>query len=477
MKTYIAIIFLLVNFLLASTAISANRGIVPVPILDTNGKQVGLYKESYALIVGVSEYSHWPNLPGVEQDIQSVKQTLENHGFHTIVHSDPDYNKLTESIENFINQYGQDPDNRLLFYFAGHGHTLKLAYGEEMGYLVSADSPNPNQDKAGFLTKALDMQQIEVYAKRIQSKHALFMFDSCFSGSIFSLSRSIPKNISFKISQPVRQFITAGSKYEQVPDKSIFRAQFVSALNGEADSDGDGYITGVELGEFLQKTVVNYSKGTQHPQYGKIRSPYLDKGDFVFSLKKLNLRNSVQASIAPMLKPPGSATPIPDSIPSPPQHPKQFGHLQVNVNVANARVNVNGEFKGIARLNNPLNIARLPIGNNWVHIESDGYTALNFSSLIKNNDWTEEWYWLFEEDKEHFVHKDQIKDIGDLSNVNVRIFSSSSPETATPTTTSNIDIIHKYDLPRYKRQIIEQRHRHFNHKNKKQHSRNFRRRR
>ena len=81
-----------------------------------------------------------------------------------------------------------------------------------------------------------------------------------------------------------RQFITAGSADETVPDESIFRRQFVAALTGEGDVDGDGFVTGTELGEFLQKTVVNYSRAAQHPQYGKIRNPNLDKGDFVFSV-------------------------------------------------------------------------------------------------------------------------------------------------------------------------------------------------
>jgi len=478
MKPYFAIFFLLFNLLFSSTAISATRGIVPILIMDEEGNRVGLYKESHALIIGISDYFYWPNLPGVDEDIQSVKQVLENHGFHTVVHSNSNFENLIESIENFINQYGQNPDNRLLFYFAGHGHTLKLAYGEEMGYLISANTPNPNQNKAGFLTKAMDMQQIEVYAKRIQSKHALFLFDSCFSGSIFSLSRSIPKNISVKISKPVRQFITAGSKYEQVPDKSIFRTQFVSALNGEADVDGDGYVTGVELGEFLQKTVVNYSKGTQHPQYGKIRNPYLDKGDFVFSLKKLDSKNIKQASIAPAPTFPQSTFSAIAPIPSPPQHSKQVGHLQVNVNVAKAKVSVNGELKGIARLNNPLNITRIPVGEVWVHIESKDYIPLDFSSHIKNNDWTEEWYWLFKEEKERFVHKDQIKDIGDLSNVNVRIFTSDSTQSSArqkQKSLQNIEIIHKYDLPRYKRQIVEKRRYYLNRKNNKHHTRNYRR--
>jgi hypothetical protein len=414
MKTNFVIFSLLLNLLFAPTTISATRGIVPIPIMDEQGNRVGLYKESYALIVGISEYSYWPNLPGVEQDIQSVKQTLENHGFHTVVHSNSNLDNLIKSIESFINQYGHNPDNRLLLYFSRHGHTLKLAYGEEIGYLVSANTPNPNHDKAGFLTKAMDMQQIEVYAKRIQSKHALFLFDSCFSGSIFSLSRYIPKNISFKINKQVRQFITAGSKNEQVPEKIIFREQFVSALNGETDNNGDSYVTGSELGEFLQKTLVNYSKGTQHLQYGEIRNPYLDKGDFVFSLKKLEIESIKQASITPVptLSQPPTPTILP--IPSPPQHFKQVGHLQVNVNVAEAKVSINGKLKGLARLNNPLNITRLPVGKVWINIESNDYVPLDFSSHIKNNDWTEEWYWLFKEEKERFVHKDQIKDIGDL---------------------------------------------------------------
>lgn len=101
------------------------------------------------------------------------------------------------------------------------------------------------------------MQRIEEYALQIQAKHALFLFDSCFSGSLFALSRAVPDIISYKTAQPVRQFITSGSANETVPDESIFRAQFMRALQGEADSDQDGYVTGTELSEFLQRTVVN----------------------------------------------------------------------------------------------------------------------------------------------------------------------------------------------------------------------------
>lgn len=261
------------------------RGLNVVKIMDSSGEEIGLYKESHALIIGISDYTAgWPVLPGVKKDVEAVKAGLEEQEFQVEVVENPTREELDKAFTDFINQYGQEPENRLLFYFSGHGHTLKLAYGDEMGYIVPVDAPNPYTDETGFLAKAMDMQMIEVYAKRIQAKHALFLFDSCFSGSIFSLTRAVPESISYKTAQPVRQFLTSGSAEEQVPDESIFRQQFLAALQGEGDANGDGYVTGAELGEFLQGKVVNYSKGSQHPQYGKIRHPTLDKGDFVFQL-------------------------------------------------------------------------------------------------------------------------------------------------------------------------------------------------
>jgi hypothetical protein len=255
-------------------------------IRDKSGQEVGLYENSYALVIGVGEYTGgWPRLPGVKHDIEAVKEMMEKHGFQVTVVEDPDSVRLKQAFDDFINRYGQNPYDRLLFYFAGHGHTVKLAYGGEMGYIVPADAPDPNKDSSGFLAKAIDMQMVEVYARRIQSKHAMFLFDSCFSGKIFALTRAFPENITYKTVMPVRQFITSGSADEVVPDKSIFCPQFVEALKGEADTDKDGYVTGTELGEFLEKTVINYTKNYQHPQYGKIRDPLLDKGDFVFQLK------------------------------------------------------------------------------------------------------------------------------------------------------------------------------------------------
>jgi hypothetical protein len=266
------------------TPVAPARGFDIVSIRDRQGQEAVLYRGSYALVIGVSGYADWPRLPGVLQDITAVVTMFQAQGFQVEQVLDPTFDDLRHAFDDFINKYGQAEDHRLLIYFAGHGHTLKPKYGGDMGYIVPVDAPIPQRDEAGFRTRALSMQEIETYARRIQSKHVLFLFDSCFSGTIFSLSRAVPEYITYKTRQPVRQFITSGQADETVPDTSIFRQQLVAALQGEADRDGDGYVTGAELGEFLQQQITNYSRDSQHPQYGKLRDPYLDKGDFVFSV-------------------------------------------------------------------------------------------------------------------------------------------------------------------------------------------------
>ena len=280
-------VFLMALWLGSALAVAESRGTV-VRIPGPDGKEVALYQGSHALLIGASAYTNgWPKLPQVPDDLRAVRAVLERQGFAVTEVIDPDHRALRRAFDEFINAHGADEDskdNRLLFYFAGHGHTLDESFGGKMGYILPVDTPPPQRDPAGFRATALDMHQIEVYARRIQAKHALFLFDSCFSGSIFALSRGIPEPISYKAARPVRQFITSGGADEKVPDESIFRAQWVAALNGEGDLTGDGYVTGAELGLFLEDTVANYSQGSQHPQYGTIRDPRLDKGDFVFQV-------------------------------------------------------------------------------------------------------------------------------------------------------------------------------------------------
>lgn len=304
-------ILLVSVFLFTSFLSGQDRGMKPVQV-PVDGKTTTLYNSSHALLIGAVDYqSGWPQLPGVRDEVTMLKSALERNGFAVEVVMNPTSDQLYRAFTDFINLYGQDLDNRLLFFFAGHGYTLKTAWGEELGYLVPVNAPNPNYDPGEFQNQAMEMAQVEIYARRLQAKHALFIFDACFSGSLFSNTRSIPEIITYKTTLPVRQFITSGSAEETVPDKSIFAELFVRALEGEADLDRNDYITGSELGDYLQSNVVNYTMSRQHPQYGKIRNPNLDKGDFVFPVSSEETAVSPGTTVSTTIATPPRTTATP----------------------------------------------------------------------------------------------------------------------------------------------------------------------
>jgi len=275
---------------------------IEVVIKDRAGRKVGLYTGSYALLVGVSRYTAgWPILEGVPSEIDGIEKALIGQGFGVQKVLDPTSDQLKDAFDDFIDRYGFDRNNRLLFFFSGHGHTRQKG---RKGYLVPADAPDPRFDEKGFVRKALGMNQILAWSRRIEAKHALFVFDSCFSGTIFKAKSlpELPPHISDITSRPVRQYISAGSSGEKVPAQSVFVPSFVRALRGEADVDRDGFVTGTELGMYLHKKVLSYDTG-QTPQYGKIKDPDLDEGDFVFALK-----SAVEPGPAPKLPPAGGVS-------------------------------------------------------------------------------------------------------------------------------------------------------------------------
>jgi len=277
------LIFLFVVPSYAETRSVSDRGI-KVTARTSEGKKIPLYRGSYALIVGNGSYTNgWDVLPGALSDVKEVAEALDRNGFEVKLHRNLTKDGFSRVFVEFCQAYGMNEDNRILFYYAGHGHTKKMTTGENLGYIVMVDAPLPEEEPVMFELSSIDMQVIVTRAKMIKARHALFMFDSCFSGSILNLrQRVVPSNISENISLPVRQFITAGRANEPVPDHSVFKQSFLNLIEGRAKEPiPDGYITGEELGLYLKTNVPEYNS-KQHPQYGKIRDPKLDQGDFVF---------------------------------------------------------------------------------------------------------------------------------------------------------------------------------------------------
>ena len=301
-----------------------------IKIRTNTNQEIELYKASYALIVGNGKYTHWDSLPGALQDVKEVKDVLEAHGFDVTLETDMNKVDFERALAEFVLESGKDEDSRLLFYYAGHGYTRKAANGQDLGYLVMIDAPSSPSDEVGLEVASIDMSWLVTQAEKIQARHVLFMFDSCFSGTIFNVRNELqpPEGILDSVKYPVRQFITAGKAGETVPDCSYFKQAFLDLIQGRVrEPFPDGYITGEELGYYLKNKVPKYSEG-QHPQYGKIRDPRLDKGDFVFVLPQTDTSNRVLETVSELTvtSVPNGATVYVDDTPigTTPMHGRQI---------------------------------------------------------------------------------------------------------------------------------------------------------
>lgn len=279
-------------------------------VKDANGKEVIVYQESHALVIWAGDYKNWGKLNNLQYEAKEVVTALQKQGFQVREIPNPNRTKLSNGIKDFIDDYGYRQNNRLVIFFAGHGYTRQ----QTKGYLVPVDAPDPIVDEQGFLKAALSMEQINSWATQMEAKHVLFVFDSCFSGTIFK-QRSNGEDagnayIRDVMNKPVRQFLTAGDANEKVPAKSVFTPLFLRALEGEADYTKDGYVTGSELGLYLTQHLPNLTRGNQHPQFGTILDVNLNRGDIVF-------RSSI-AVVSPQPSPSPPVLTPPKSTPSNP---------------------------------------------------------------------------------------------------------------------------------------------------------------
>lgn len=263
-------------------------------ILDVADKPVITYRNSMALVIYVDDYSKWNPLPNTKSEAIQVKNALENQGFQVLLVRNPrDYTQLNSEIHKFSSYYAFRKDiDRIVIFFSGHGFSRR-----DVGFLIPADAPEPKisvtGDDPAFYEMALPMEDFYQKAANIfLNKHILIVLDTCNSGSIFSRKLSSlgqnDESSPSSIKNFSRQVITAGSANEEVPSKSVFTPLFIEAINGFADLNQDGYVTGSEIAQYITRQMPSRQspEHPQTPQYGRVflsRETNEQPGDIVFA--------------------------------------------------------------------------------------------------------------------------------------------------------------------------------------------------
>lgn len=253
---------------------------------------LSLYRESWAVIIGIDNYRNWPKLNYAVSDAKAVREILirkykfKPENIITLLNEEATRDKILSALGDTMgNTEKVKRDDRVFVFFAGHGTTRKLPSGRDLGYIVPV-----NADKQNYQGQSISMTNFQDISETIPAKHILFVMDSCYSGlalirgsGIFGTDNYL-KEISRRTS---RQILTAGGANELVADNgpnghSIFTWTLLQGLEGRADLNGDGFITAAELAAFVSPGVSALSKQT--PAFGNM--PGSEGGEFIFESKQ-----------------------------------------------------------------------------------------------------------------------------------------------------------------------------------------------
>ncbi|MGB2238033.1 MAG: caspase family protein, partial [Pseudomonadales bacterium] len=127
----ISILFIIVTIIgIATTAVANTRGIsvqvraseaINAPVLEN----VDLYQQSYALVIGIDEYTNgWPRLSNAVKDARLVAKALEEKNFSVDLHENLTSAELAQVFKRFFILKGEQPEARLFVWYAGHGATV-----------------------------------------------------------------------------------------------------------------------------------------------------------------------------------------------------------------------------------------------------------------------------------------------------------------------------------------------------------------
>jgi len=212
-------------------------------------KAVFPFRRSVALLVGIGNYKYIrPPLPFVSKDVQKMLEyLLTDGGFDAVYVMDE------QATPQLVDRYmGQSPmrlgkEDRLLFYFSGHGSEL-----DGLPFLQFQEARPGDWDQAHVLR----VDQYEVWSRAVPAKHVLIIFDACFAGLAVATPKGADEEARSSIAQlsgnGSRTVVTAGTGdqrawIEQVSSErqfSVFTEALVQALRaGAADDRNRGFFT------------------------------------------------------------------------------------------------------------------------------------------------------------------------------------------------------------------------------------------
>ncbi len=167
------------------------KKIIPFLLLFMIFSPTQTFAVDRALLVGVGEYQlEKYNLPGIDLDLAMMQQTAELMGFSEIKVL-KDQQATLNNVINTINSFlinGVQEDDRVLFYYSGHGTQVPDYSGDEHQdgvdeVLTMHNMALTSKQGRRTLNNVLLDDEFNALLKRIPSKNVLVLIDACHSGT------------------------------------------------------------------------------------------------------------------------------------------------------------------------------------------------------------------------------------------------------------------------------------------------------
>ena len=149
--------------------------------------------EQRALLVGVGKYqSPGMDLPAIDLDLERMRATLNIMGFEDRqIKSLLDHKATADNVIREFSSWladGVGPDDRVVYYFSGHGSNIPDLDGDEDDgvdeALVMHDARVVKREGKATLAGVLDDDTIAGMLKKIKSNKIWVIVDACHSGTV-----------------------------------------------------------------------------------------------------------------------------------------------------------------------------------------------------------------------------------------------------------------------------------------------------
>lgn len=261
---------------------SQQRGATP-SVTEEAGQ--AWYRTSHALVIGVNHYeAGFRELNYAVADARAVGNILkERYGFASenvreLLDGEASLTNIRRELARLSNPGRVKADDLVVVYFAGHGHTIKLPDGGEMGFLIpygakveSSDFENPEP----FNEFALSMEDLWRNLRAVSARHVMVIADACFSG-LLAQPRSgdapTQKTIDELLRLRARAIMTAGAANQTSQESpelghGLFTYKLLENLRARAETAPGRVFLSQAIASELKVAVSNASGNGQIPQY------------------------------------------------------------------------------------------------------------------------------------------------------------------------------------------------------------------